>query len=58
MLEIVEKLCSDVGIIVRGRLVHQAVMDEVRQSGTLEERFITAVGGDQVELQRLSWLQE
>jgi len=58
VLEIVEKLCTDVGIIARGRLVHQAVMEEVRQNGSLEERFITAVGGDHLEPQRLSWLQE
>ncbi len=32
MLEIVEKLCTDVGIIARGRLVHQAVMEEVRKA--------------------------
>jgi ABC-2 type transport system ATP-binding protein len=58
VLEIVEKLCSDVGIIARGRLVYQASMAEVRQDGSLEERFIAAVGGEQVEAQRLSWLEE
>src|SRR5215208_995734 len=42
VLEIVEKLCTHVGIIVRGRLVEQAPMDEVRKSGTLEERFLHA----------------
>jgi len=58
VLEIVEKLCSDVGIISRGKLVYQGTMDEARQSGSLEERFITAVGGEQIETQRLSWLAE
>jgi ABC-2 type transport system ATP-binding protein len=58
VLEIVEKLCSDVGIIANGKLVYQATMDEVRQSGSLEERFITAVGGEQAESQQLSWLAE
>ncbi len=58
VLEIVEKLCSDVGIIANGKMVYQATMDEVRQTGSLEERFIAAVGGDQVETQRLSWLAE
>ena len=58
VLEIVEKLCSDVGIIDRGKLVYQATMDEVRRDGSLEERFITAVGGEQVETQQLSWLAE
>ena len=58
VLEIVEKLCSDVGIIASGKLVYQATMDELRQNGSLEERFIAAVGGEQVEAQQLSWLAD
>lgn len=58
VLEIVEKLCTDVGIIANGKLVYQATMDELRQNGSLEERFIAAVGGEQVETQQLSWLAE
>lgn len=58
VLEIVEKLCSDVGIIDRGKLVYQAPMDEARQDGSLEERFIAAVGGNEVEQKQLSWLTE
>ena len=58
VLEIVEKLCSDVGIIAEGRLVHQAAMAEVRQNGSLEERFISAVGAEHVEMQKLSWLTD
>jgi ABC-2 type transport system ATP-binding protein len=58
VLEIVEKLCTDVGIIAKGKLVYRAAMDEVRVSGSLEERFIAAVGAEQAEAQRLSWLAE
>ncbi len=58
VLEIVEKLCSDVGIIANGRLVYQAAMDEVRLNGSLEERFIAAVGGEQAETGQLSWLAD
>ncbi len=58
VLEIVEKLCSDVGIIAKGKMVCQVPMDEVRRDGSLEERFIAAVGGEQVETQQLSWLAE
>jgi ABC-2 type transport system ATP-binding protein len=58
VLEIVEKLCSDVGIIAQGKLVHQASMEQIRQSGgSLEERFLEAVGDGQVETQKLSWLE-
>jgi len=57
VLEIVEKLCSAVGIIAQGRLVFQGTMAEIRQSGTLEDRFIATVGLGQVERQTLSWLE-
>jgi len=58
VLEIVEKLCSDVGIIASGTLVYQAPMEELRQDGSLEERFIAAVGAEKVETQQLSWLAD
>jgi ABC-2 type transport system ATP-binding protein len=58
VLEIVEKLCTDVGIIAQGRLVLQASMDDVREDGSLEERFLAVVGSDQAEKQKLSWLEE
>ncbi len=58
VLEIVEKLCTDVGIIAEGKLVHQSSMAEIRSAGSLEERFLEAVGSDHVERQRLSWLED
>jgi ABC-2 type transport system ATP-binding protein len=57
VLEIVEKLCTDVGVIAKGKLVYQGSMQEVRASGTLEEAFIKAVGGDDQTPQKLSWLE-
>jgi ABC-2 type transport system ATP-binding protein len=58
VLEIVEKLCTDVGIIAQGRLVLQETMAEINQTGTLEERFLAAVGDGHAERQKLSWLEE
>ncbi len=58
VLEIVERLCTDVGIIAAGRLVLQASMADIRQAGTLEERFLAAVGGGHSETQKLTWLEE
>jgi ABC-2 type transport system ATP-binding protein len=58
VLEIVEKLCTSVGIIAQGRLVHQATMAEIRATGSLEERFLATVGGGAAERQKLSWLEE
>jgi ABC-2 type transport system ATP-binding protein len=56
VLEIVERLCSDVGIIAHGKLVHQGTMDELRLTGSLEDKFIAVVGTGEAE-QKLSWLE-
>jgi ABC-2 type transport system ATP-binding protein len=57
ILEIVEKLCTHVGIVAQGKLVHQAPMADIRSQGTLEERFLQVVGADRTEKQTLSWLE-
>jgi ABC-2 type transport system ATP-binding protein len=57
VLEIVEKLCTDVGIVAQGKLVHQSTMDEIGQRGSLEQRFLEVVGSDHIERQKLSWLE-
>jgi len=57
ILEIVEKLCTHVGIIVKGRLVAQTSMEEIHSEGTLEQRFLKVAGGDAVEAKGLSWLE-
>src|SRR6266576_3815139 len=65
--EIVERLCSHVGIIHRGRLVAQGSIEELRagvsgEAGTkttLEQIFLSIVGQDGTErpqLEELSWL--
>jgi ABC-2 type transport system ATP-binding protein len=57
ILEIVEKLCTDVGIIAKGKLVYQGSMAQAREGGSLEEMFMKSVGGDHQESQKLSWLE-
>ncbi|MGH7943299.1 MAG: ABC transporter ATP-binding protein [Limisphaerales bacterium] len=58
VLEIVEKLCADVGIIAGGKLVHQGSMEELRRDGSsLEEKFLAVVGESGHEGQKLSWLE-
>ncbi len=56
VLEIVEKLCTHVGIIAQGKLVHEGEMTVLHADGSLEERFLQVVGADQFERQKLSWL--
>ena len=57
VLEIVERLCSHVGIIAHGKLVCQESMALLRGDGSLEERFLSVVGAGQFERQKLSWLE-
>ena len=68
ILEIVERLSTHIGVIVKGRLVAQGTMAEIRAgtaSGTggdgsanvsLEELFIDLVGGDQRAPVALDWI--
>jgi ABC-2 type transport system ATP-binding protein len=57
VLEIVEKLCTHVGIIVKGALVEQASIEKIRQGDTLENRFIQLAGADAIEAPTISWLE-
>jgi ABC-2 type transport system ATP-binding protein len=57
VLEIVEKLCTHVGIIVRGALVEQAAIADIRKGDSLENRFIQLAGADAVAAPALTWLE-
>ncbi|NOS68828.1 MAG: ABC transporter ATP-binding protein [Verrucomicrobia bacterium] len=57
VLEIVEKLCTDVGIIAKGQMVHQGSMEELRRDGSLEDKFLAVVGETGHDSQKLSWLE-
>ena len=58
VLEIVEKLCTDMGIIAHGQLVHQGTMEELRRNGSsLEDKFLMVLGETEHETQKLSWLE-
>jgi len=58
VLEIVERLCQHVGIIVRGALVEQTDLGALGSGGTLEQRFLEVVGGGHDAGPRLSWLAD
>ncbi len=57
VLEIVERLCTHVGIIVKGQLVEQTSMTELRHGDTLENRFIQLAGSEAVAAPGLAWLE-
>ncbi len=58
VLEIVERLCTHVGIIVKGELVEQAALDTIRRGGSLEDRFLQQAGADPDSTRKLNWLEE
>ncbi|MCI0381149.1 MAG: ABC transporter ATP-binding protein [Gemmataceae bacterium] len=57
VLEIVEKLCTHVGIIVKGQLVEEASLDAIRQGVSLEDRFLEKAGADAEATKKLTWLE-
>jgi ABC-2 type transport system ATP-binding protein len=57
ILEIVERLCTHVGIIHAGRLIEQTLPDEVRSGSSLEKRFLERVGFKAEPSTRLEWLE-
>ncbi len=57
VLEIVERLCTHVGIIAEGRLVEQASLETLRRGDSLENRFLEVVGTTEGAHQQLSWLR-
>lgn len=62
VLEVVERLCSHVGIIARGRLVVDGSLDELRRGAdgvtrSLEELFLDVVGAERGDVGAgLDWL--
>src|SRR5438105_15924180 len=48
VLEIIEKLCTHVGIFVSGALVEQNSLEAIRQGSSLEDRFLEKAGADAV----------
>jgi ABC-2 type transport system ATP-binding protein len=61
VLDVVERLCDEVAIIDRGRIVAQGTLDEIRSQrelggqATLEEVFLKLVSAD-VRREDLSWI--
>jgi ABC-2 type transport system ATP-binding protein len=58
VLEIVEKLCSHVGMIVKGKLIEQGSLEAMRQGSSLEARFMEKAGADPEATRKLDWLEE
>ncbi|MCA9119005.1 MAG: ABC transporter ATP-binding protein [Planctomycetaceae bacterium] len=56
VLEIVERICTHVGIIASGKLVEQCSLDDLRRGSSLEQVFLEKVGTPEDKKPNLSWL--
>jgi len=56
VMEIVERICTHVGIIAKGQLVEQCSLDQLRKNSTLENRFVELVGASDDVRPNLDWL--
>lgn len=54
-MDLVERLCDSVAVIVAGRILAAGTLDEVRAGTSLEERFVGLAGG-RVAVEGLEWL--
>ena len=54
-MELVERVCSGVAVIVAGRILAEGTVDEVRGTRTLEQRFVELAGGVS-DVEGLEWL--
>jgi len=54
-MELIERICSDVAVVVNGAILDAGTMTEVRQGKTLEKRFLE-LAGDQTPAGGMEWL--
>ena len=63
IMEVVERLCTRVSVIANGKIVTEGTIAELRaraeagETATLEDIFLRAVGADDGEDDKLSWLE-
>ncbi|QGN57031.1 ABC transporter ATP-binding protein [Nostocoides sp. HKS02] len=56
VMDLVERICTDVAIIVAGRVRTAGPLEVVREGGRLEDRFLELVGGA-TDVEGLAWLR-
>jgi ABC-2 type transport system ATP-binding protein len=54
-MDMIQRVCDSVAIIVRGQVLAAGTIDEVRGGGTLEERFVDLAGGRKAA-EGMEWL--
>jgi ABC-2 type transport system ATP-binding protein len=56
VLEIVDRLCTDVAILAKGKVLVSGSLESLKKSGTLEDVFLRTVGGGGAKAE-LSWIE-
>ena len=54
-MDLIQRICDDVAIVVNGQILATGSVDEVRGSGSLEERFVELAGGRRAA-EGMEWL--
>ena len=54
-MDLIQRICDDVAIVVNGRILASGPVDRVRGEGTLEERFVELAGGRRAA-EGMEWL--
>ncbi len=54
-MDLVQRICDDVAVMVGGRVLAMGTMNEVRGNSTLEERFVQLAGGPKAT-EGMEWL--
>jgi ABC-2 type transport system ATP-binding protein len=54
-MDLIERICDDVAVVVNGAVLDTGTVDEVRQGRTLEQRFVQLAGGPK-KAEGLEWL--
>ncbi len=56
VMDLVERICSHVAVISEGSVLASGTLDQVRAGQSLEDRFVSLVGGS-TEVEGLAWLR-
>ncbi|WP_258726952.1 ABC transporter ATP-binding protein [Cellulomonas sp. NS3] len=56
VMAMVEQLCDRVAIVVRGAVVADGTLDEVRRGSSLDDRFVELAGGADAVEEELTWI--
>lgn len=57
VMDLVERICDHVAIVIDGTIQAAGTVDDVRAGGTLEERFVAMAGGRSDNSGGLQWLR-